>query len=154
MQYIKHQTELARNTRAYSQENFQETLQQLGRSDSNFGGACLTNEECKNSSWCCSGGHCVPGSTCYHGSKIITDFCENNYECLSRCCHKETCSKFTYCAQTCKINSECNTECCSIGYCTTQNVCEGHKADGDVCDKSSECSSQKCLMDKNHNKLV
>jgi len=113
----------------------------------------MNNKDCQESSWCCSSGHCVPGSTCYKGSKIVGDFCENNYECLSRCCQNDQCSKFIYCAQSCSFNAECSfSGCCSFGYCSSSNVCDGRKADGDICIKDSECLNSKCDLGTNDSK--
>ena len=113
-------------------------------SSDTIGVPCLMNVDCQKSSWCCSGGKCVPGSTCYYGSKLIDDFCQYEYECLSRCCTKNACSNFVYCAKTCTDNSNCVTGCCSFGYCSAPNVCAGRKADRDTCDKDKECISSSC----------
>ena len=117
-----------------------------------IGQPCSINENCKRSSWCCSGGKCVPGSTCYQGSKLIDDFCENNYECLSRCCgrHQKQCRKFNTCARTCQNNSDCTLGCCSFGYCSSLNVCQGRKAEGDNCNRNSECQSRFCSIDESN----
>ena len=116
------------------------------QSSDTIGVPCTMNVDCQKSSWCCSGGKCVPGSTCYQGSKLINDFCNMNYECLSRCCRKNACSNFIYCAETCTQNSDCPFQCCSFGYCSASNVCAGRKADGDTCNQDSECQSNSCVI--------
>ena len=112
---------------------------------------CRLNEDCQKSSWCCSGGKCVPGSTCYQGSKLIDDFCDYGFECLSRCCPagNKKCSSFMYCAEQCETNSDCAMDCCSFGYCSSANVCFGRKVDGDNCGADSECASQICSVGVN-----
>ena len=44
----------------------------------------------------------IPGKTTIPPTgKIIGDFCDANYECLSRCCSRDKCTNFIYCALTC-----------------------------------------------------
>jgi len=96
------------------------------------------------STHCCSQDKCVPGSVCYNGQKPPQDFCEYDFECLSRCCDKNICSPVVMCVTTCQMNVDCTTECCSFGYCSASQTCQGRKHDGDVCDKDDECKSGAC----------
>ena len=75
-----------------------------------------------------------------------------NYECLSRCCHTDTCSHFKYCVQSCSTNTECQSGCCSLGYCSSPNMCDGRKDEGDTCMRSSECQSGQCYFEKRKRK--
>ena len=114
-----------------------------------FGVPCNLNNDCKKSSWCCSGGKCVPGSTCFQGSKLYGDFCDYGFECLTRCCDQEKkyCSAFQACATECIVNTDCSSQCCSNGYCSSKDICNGGKIIGDSCDIDSECQSLVCSKD-------
>ena len=38
--------------------------------------------------------------------------------------------------------------CCSFGQCTDSSICQGHKFEGDYCDKSAECQKGlECFKD-------
>ena len=64
---------------------------------------CLTNSDCKESTYCCMTGTCQHPSMCLNGLKQTGDSCDNNYECSSRCCdeqsHPATCNFFRKCIQ-------------------------------------------------------
>lgn len=82
---------------------------------------CITNSDCGYSTMCCSLNECQTGDFCYLGKKTIHDFCDNNYECQSRCCSNNMCSTFGQCAHQCNRNSDCPNKCCSFGFCTLDN---------------------------------
>jgi hypothetical protein len=129
-----------------SMESEQRKIQTLNGKDT-LGMPCKVNNDCSTSSWCCSGGQCVPGTTCYQGSKMISDYCEMGFECLSRCCSGSQCGRFSLCVRPCVTNNDCSNNCCSFGYCSSPNVCQGRKSDGDTCDVDEECSSAVCSKD-------
>jgi len=110
-----------------------------------IGSICKANENCNISTFCCSEDKCVPGSVCYNGQKQASDYCDYNFECLSRCCSNNYCSHYRQCSKTCSLNSECDQGCCSLGFCTSANICMGRKPEGDFCDRSSECQSLSCI---------
>ena len=106
------------------------------------------NDDCGQSTFCCSKGRCVPGSICYTGRKQAFDHCEYGFECLSRCCWQGACSDVIRCVETCSTNQDCEVEhCCSFGYCTgSMAIClNGMKEDFDICDSGSECKSDACV---------
>ena len=112
-----------------------------------IGTQCLMNDDCGQSTFCCSKGRCVPGSICYTGRKQAFDHCEYGFECLSRCCWTGACSDVIRCVETCSTNADCPSEpCCSFGYCTgSMAICtNGMKEDFDICDSGSECKSDEC----------
>jgi hypothetical protein len=37
--------------------------------------------------------------------------------------------------------------CCSFGYCSSYNVCQGRKVEGDNCENDLECTSSICSID-------
>ncbi len=80
---------------------------------------CDTNYDCIDTTFCCSTYSCVHPSMCLHGQKLHSDYCDYNFECLSRCCAGNKCSHFLQCYEKCNVNSDCkNTQCCTEGYCT------------------------------------
>ncbi|CDW87744.1 UNKNOWN [Stylonychia lemnae] len=111
--------------------------------------SCVDNQECIDTTFCCSTQKCAHPSVCLHGQKLYQDYCDYNFECMSRCCHDRQCAHFLECYDTCTVNSDCRfTSCCTEGYCSSQVVCEGNKMAGDVCEQSSECISQYCFNSK------
>ncbi|CDW83404.1 UNKNOWN [Stylonychia lemnae] len=104
-----------------------------------IGSYCQSNDECQVSTFCCSETKCVPGSVCYNGQKQSADFCDFNFECLSRCCNKKQCSHFINCVQKCSVNSDCDSECCSFNFCSSSAICSSRKSNGDYCDLDTEC---------------
>ena len=84
--------------------------------------------------------------------KKMTDYCEYDFECASRCCTNSLCSPPNSCHLICKSNLDCvmMESCCSEGHCTQDLVCKGgNKIIGDYCDKSSECNTKYCDLTKN-----
>eukprot|EP00347_Sterkiella_histriomuscorum_P011728 403371336 len=83
------------------------------------------NKRAIMTTFCCSGNTCSHPSICLHGQKIYNDFCDYNFECLSRCCHGSRCSHFLECYETCSVNSDCKmTGCCTEGFCSSSVVWE------------------------------
>ena len=93
------------------------------------------------------------------------DFCDYNFECLSRCCVGGKCNHILECYSQCETNTDCigksiegtrvdnprkqlanhsSPGCCSSNLCTESIVCEGNKLLGDYCDHGTECLSQLC----------
>jgi len=106
---------------------------------------CTLNNDCIDTSFCCSDYSCVHPSKCLHGQKVTMDTCDYNFECYSRCCDSNTCSHFLKCYKTCNRNSDCDeSDCCSEGYCTHDVVCDGNKVVSDSCDNHSECLTRYC----------
>ena len=107
---------------------------------------CRTNEDCIDTTFCCSTYQCTDPSNCLQGQKLHSDTCDYNFECLSRCCADKRCAHFLECYETCDTNSHCKmTNCCSEDYCTHDIVCKGNKITGDYCDTNSECISNHCF---------
>ena len=111
--------------------------------------------------------------TCLHGNKTENDFCDYNFECLSRCCVNGRCNHILECYSQCQTNQDClgktiegkrvdnprsvspnqlNTGCCSSNLCTEAIVCEGNKLLGDYCDHNDECLSELC--EQNEHKCI
>ena len=111
---------------------------------------CVTNSDCGYSTMCCSLGECQTGDFCYLGKKTIHDFCDNNYECQSRCCSHGKCgSSKANCFISCKKNSDCPfSGCCGDGHCVNDIICSMNKVNGDYCDRSKECVSELCYNNK------
>ena len=106
---------------------------------------CKLNDDCIDTTYCCSDYSCVHPSKCLHGQKVIEDTCDYNFECYSRCCTNNVCAHFLNCYKTCSSNSECDESgCCSEGYCTHDVVCEGNKVINDSCDEHKECLTRYC----------
>ena len=106
---------------------------------------CKLNNDCIDTTYCCSDYSCVHPEKCLHGQKVTEDTCDFNFECYSRCCDSKTCSHFLKCYKTCSANADCEASaCCSEGYCTHDVVCNGNKVIGDSCDTSDECLSRFC----------
>lgn len=57
------------------------------------------NNDCIDTTFCCSSYSCVHPNICLYGSKQPSDVCDYNFECLSRCCDAKInqCVKFEYC---------------------------------------------------------
>ena len=70
-------------------------------------GFCKRNEDCEDSTFCCSDYSCIDPSICLHGKKQQSDVCTFGFECMSRCCVNETCSHFLNCYKKCTVNQEC-----------------------------------------------
>lgn len=62
-----------------------------------IGSFCTKNDDCSESSFCCSKSHCDIGFVCATGLKLTGDSCDFKYECASRCCTKNRCSKAKFC---------------------------------------------------------
>lgn len=106
---------------------------------------CELNDDCIDTTYCCSDYSCVHPSKCLHGQKVTEDTCDYNFECYSRCCTENMCVHFLNCYKTCGSNQECkDSQCCSEGYCTHDVVCAGNKVTGDSCDLSDECLTEHC----------
>ena len=65
---------------------------------------CTLNNDCIDSTYCCSDYSCVHPQKCLHGQKVTLDTCDYNFECYSRCCNDNTCSHFLNCYKTCGSN--------------------------------------------------
>ena len=106
---------------------------------------CNLNNDCIDTTYCCSDYSCVHPSKCLHGQKVTTDTCDYNFECYSRCCDSNSCSHFLKCYKTCGSNADCkDSACCSEGYCTHDVVCDGNKVINDSCDQDEECLTRFC----------
>ena len=68
---------------------------------------CEANNDCITTTFCCSGYSCVNPRTCLHGNKTEMDFCDYNFECLSRCCVGGKCNHILECYSQCQTNSDC-----------------------------------------------
>ena len=141
---------------------------------------CKANNDCINTTFCCSSYSCVNPRTCLHGNKTELDVCDYNFECLSRCCVGGVCNHILECYSQCENNSDCigkaiqgtrvdnpspnsfsqtSQGCCSTGLCTEAIVCKGNKLLGDFCDNNTECLSELCDISQhkcisNHDKLA
>ena len=111
---------------------------------------CERNNDCIETTFCCSTYACVHPSICLQGQKLYQDYCDYHFECLSRCCDQSKCSHFLRCYDKCVSNSDCGgtTNCCSEGYCTHSVLCKGNKVKGDYCDTSDECMSKFCVSNE------
>lgn len=80
---------------------------------------CDNNVGCSGSTLCCSVSLCVGSSICLLGQKLHNDYCDHNFECMSKCCDKldRKCSYFLTCYDKCTANAMCQAKCCSGGYC-------------------------------------
>jgi len=58
---------------------------------------CKANNDCINTTFCCSSYSCVNPRTCLHGNKTELDVCDYNFECLSRCCVAGVCNHILEC---------------------------------------------------------
>ena len=58
---------------------------------------CQANNDCIQTTFCCSSYSCVNPRTCLHGNKTELDVCDYNFECLSRCCVGGTCNHILEC---------------------------------------------------------
>eukprot|EP00347_Sterkiella_histriomuscorum_P000800 403374456 len=107
---------------------------------------CNNNNDCIQTSFCCSTYSCVNPQTCLDGQKLFNDYCDFNFECMSRCCDQQKCSHFLNCYSKCQVNRDCGetSNCCSEGYCTHEVVCKGNKVQGDYCDRNEECITKMC----------
>ena len=126
---------------------------------------CKANNDCINTTFCCSSYSCVNPRTCLHGNKTELDVCDYNFECLSRCCVSGVCNHILECYSQCETNQDCvgktiqgtrvdnprhelfsqvHQGCCSSNLCTEAIVCEGNKLLGDYCDYNTECLSELC----------
>ena len=56
-------------------------------SDSNDN-TCDSNVDCIASTFCCSLQKCEIPTVCLQGTKLFNDYCDYNFECLSRCCSR------------------------------------------------------------------
>lgn len=112
--------------------------------DNNLGQYCDANRDCWRTSTCCSTKRCVMGYSCISGLKIVNDYCDFGYECLSHCCVKNMCSIKYSCLEKCSYNSDCASNCCSQGVCTSTITCDGLKKMDDFCNHGSECLSGYC----------
>jgi len=70
---------------------------------------CYKNNDCIDTTFCCSTYSCVHPSKCLHGEKVKEDYCDYNFECYSRCCFENLCSHFLNCHETCTKNSDCQS---------------------------------------------
>jgi hypothetical protein len=52
-----------------------------------LGSNCKENVDCSDSSFCCSNKICRRGTVCMLGTKQNGNNCNNNYECINRCCN-------------------------------------------------------------------
>jgi len=52
---------------------------------------CENNNDCYDSSYCCSKGKCSIGIMCSLGLKLKNDTCDFKYECANRCCNHLKC---------------------------------------------------------------
>ena len=68
---------------------------------------CKANNDCISTTFCCSGYSCVNPRTCLHGNKTENDFCDYNFECLSRCCVNGRCNHILECYSQCQTNADC-----------------------------------------------
>lgn len=112
--------------------------------------ACTGNQDCINTTFCCSAYSCVHPNVCLQGSKLQDDLCNYNFECMSRCCDQFKCTHFQNCYQKCNRNSDCydTGNCCSEKQCTDSQVCNNNKVMGDYCESSSECISNYCFSNE------
>lgn len=110
--------------------------------------------DCIDTTFCCSQNKCEHPNRCLQGEKLYSDYCDNNFECMSRCCESNKCRNFYQCYNSCHTNLDCETtsSCCSEGFCTDESIClGGNKVKGDYCDKHSECLSKLyCLNNRCH----
>ncbi|CDW86388.1 UNKNOWN [Stylonychia lemnae] len=111
---------------------------------------CLTNDDCIDTTFCCSTYSCVHPNICLLGSKLQDDICDYNFECMSRCCDKKRCGHFQKCFQSCTTNNDCATtsRCCSQRQCTDAVVCDANKIKGDYCQSSEECITNYCFQNE------
>lgn len=58
-----------------------------------IGSFCTENDDCSDSSFCCSKSRCDIGFVCATGLKLEGDSCEFKYECASRCCQDNHCAE-------------------------------------------------------------
>ena len=107
---------------------------------------CYTNNDCVDSTYCCSTYSCTLPDKCLMGQKTTEDTCDYNFECYSRCCFGGICTHFLNCYVACEANSDCEQVggCCSEGFCTQMVVCQGNKVSGDNCDTGDECLTTYC----------
>ena len=68
---------------------------------------CKANNDCISTTFCCSSYSCVNPRTCLHGNKTENDFCDYNFECLSRCCVNGRCNHILECYSQCNTNQDC-----------------------------------------------
>ena len=47
---------------------------------------CYINNDCIDTTFCCSNYSCVHPDKCLLGEKNKEDYCDYNFECYSRCC--------------------------------------------------------------------
>ncbi len=86
---------------------------------------CFTNDDCVDSTYCCSTYSCTLPDKCLMGQKQTEDTCDYNFECYSRCCFGGICTHFLNCYVACTNNNNCDQVggCCSEGFCTQTVVC-------------------------------
>ena len=68
---------------------------------------CKANNDCIQTTFCCSSYSCVNPRTCLHGNKTELDVCDYNFECLSRCCVNGACNHILQCYSQCETNQDC-----------------------------------------------
>eukprot|EP00347_Sterkiella_histriomuscorum_P001847 403370452 len=133
-------------------QNSQQQSQPLTSADftpTNAPVGCQSNDDCIDTTFCCSTYSCVHPNICLYGSKLQDDVCDYNFECMSRCCDNSNhrCAHFQKCFSSCSVNNDCTStsKCCSQGQCTDKVVCDGgNKVKGDYCERSTECISKVC----------
>jgi hypothetical protein len=66
------------------------TLTQVNSQSKSLGETifCGRNNDCIDTTFCCSTYSCVHPSTCLSGEKLFNDYCDYNFECASRCCNQ------------------------------------------------------------------
>ena len=131
---------------------------------------CKNNDDCWATSSCCTTwgdfktikinqaggksreGICSDASLCLTGLKYQTDYCDYGFECASRCCTQNMCSKPNQCALKCVKNSDCIDidGCCYMNQCSQQMYCKsGNKILNDNCDNDRECATGFCDVHTN-----
>ena len=65
----------------------------ISKKPGTIGSFCTENDDCSDSSFCCSKSRCDIGFVCATGLKLEGDSCEFKYECASRCCQSNHCAE-------------------------------------------------------------
>ena len=65
----------------------------ISKKPGTIGSFCTENDDCSDSSFCCSKSRCDIGFVCAPGLKLEGDSCEFKYECASRCCQSNHCAE-------------------------------------------------------------
>ena len=68
---------------------------------------CAINNDCAESTYCCSMGICTDAATCFYSLKTHEDCCDFPIECESKCCYAGKCADASFCLEPCDYNSDC-----------------------------------------------